>query len=109
MAWTQKLKSEAGKWLPLVFDKFYLFKPEFKKILKEKKLLKDLPEDIESLIKRSVAIRKHMERNKHDMTAKRGIQLTESKIKKLAKYYKIKGKLAEDWRYDRKTAEMLVD
>jgi|SRR3989344_1276254 len=78
-------------------------------ILAEKKLLKALPEDLTSLIKRAVQIRKHMERSKKDMTAVRGIMLTESKIKKLAKYYVSKGKLAKEWRYDRATAEMLVD
>jgi ribosomal protein S15P/S13E len=55
-------------------------------ILAEKKLLKALPEDLSSLIKRAVQIRKHMERSKKDMTAVRGIMLTESKIKKLNQF-----------------------
>ncbi len=78
-------------------------------ILAEKKMLKKLPEDLSSLIKSAVSIRKHMEKNKKDMTAVRGMMLTESKIKKLAKYYISKKKLPADWRYDRATAEMLVD
>ena len=78
-------------------------------ILKEKNLLKKLPEDLSSLIKRAVQIRKHIERSKKDMTAVRGMMITESKIKKLAKYYISKKKLPADWRYDRATAEMLVD
>ncbi len=54
------------------------------KILKEKNLLKALPEDLLALIKRSIAIRKHLEKNNKDETAKRGLTLTENKIKALA-------------------------
>mgnify|MGYP001570034125 FL=1 len=45
-------------------------------ILGDKKLLHDLPEDLVSLIKRSVQIRKHLEINKKDMAALRGLQFT---------------------------------
>ena len=69
-------------------------------ILTEKKLLKEVPEDLRDLIKRALMIRKHMENNKQDMTAKRGLQLTESKVNRLIKYYKEKGKLPADWKYD---------
>jgi len=68
--------------------------------LAEKKLLPELPEDVIALMKRSVIIRKHLESNKHDMSALRGMQFTESKIKRLIKYYKRVGKVAPDWKYD---------
>ena len=45
-------------------------------------------------------IRKHLEANKKDMPAKRGLQLTDSKIRRLAKYYKKKGVLDAKWRYN---------
>jgi len=69
-------------------------------VLAEKKLVPKLPEDLLSLMKSSVKIRKHMEANKHDMTALRGLQLAESKIKRLSKYYKEVGKLTPEWKYD---------
>jgi len=59
-----------------------------------------IPEDLVFLIRRSVQIRKHMEANNKDQTAKRGLQLTESKIKRLTKYYKKSGKLSSEWKYD---------
>ncbi|OYT32386.1 30S ribosomal protein S15 [Candidatus Woesearchaeota archaeon ex4484_78] len=70
------------------------------KILKEKNLAPELPEDLKALIKKAILVRKHLELNKHDKTAKRGVQLTESKIKRLVKYYKESGKLPEEWKYD---------
>jgi len=69
-------------------------------VLAEKKLVPKLPEDLLSLMKNSVKIRKHLEANKHDMTALRGLQLAESKIKRLSKYYKEVGKLVPEWKYD---------
>jgi len=69
-------------------------------LLGEKKLLPQIPEDLMALMKKSVMLRKHMEMNKQDQTAKRGLLLTESKIKRLVKYYKEVGKLAPLWKYD---------
>lgn len=77
-------------------------------ILKENKLQSELPEDLMNLIKREINIMKHLETNKKDMPAKRGLQLTESKINRLVKYYKKTGRLAKDWKYDREKAKLLV-
>lgn len=78
-------------------------------ILDEKKMLPKIPEDMMALIRRSVQIRKHMEDNKQDMSAKRGLQITESKINKLAKYYKKNEKIPQDWKYDPKKVSLLVE
>jgi small subunit ribosomal protein S15 len=75
-------------------------KKPISEILKDKNLLGDIPEDLLALIKRSITIRKHLEENKKDMTAKRGLQLTDSKIRRLTKYYKRTERLSKDWKYD---------
>jgi small subunit ribosomal protein S15 len=77
-------------------------------ILKEKKLLPEVPEDLMALMRRSVFLRKHMAENKKDMTAKRGLQLTESKINRLAKYYKRTEQLPADWKYDPEKIKLAV-
>ena len=78
------------------------------KILDENKVTAELPEDLMALIKREITLIKHMEKNKHDMTAKRGFQLTESKINKLSKYYKNNGRLPSNWKYDREKIKLIV-
>lgn len=78
-------------------------------ILSDHKLQKKLPEDLRALIKRDVQIMKHMEYHKHDMTSKRGLQLTESKIGRLVDYYKRMGQLPQDWTYDRSKAKTLIE
>ena len=69
-------------------------------ILKEKKIVTEMPEDMTALFKKYASIRKHVETNKHDRTADRGLGLTESKINRLAKYYKRTGRLPETWKFD---------
>jgi small subunit ribosomal protein S15 len=69
------------------------------KILAEKKLLPDVPEDLRELIRKAALVRKHLEENRQDKTALRGLQLTESKINRIVKYYKTSGRLPMDWKY----------
>ncbi len=83
-------------------------KKTISQILKEKSLEREYPEDIFNLIKRAFVIRKHIEKNRQDKTALRGLQLTESKVKRLGKYYKKTGRLPEDWKYDPKTIRLHV-
>ncbi len=78
-------------------------------ILNEKSLLSKIPEDLMALIKRSVKLRKHLGPNKQDVSAKRGLELTESKIRRLVKYYKNSGKLEQSWKYDREKIRLLVE
>jgi small subunit ribosomal protein S15 len=79
------------------------------KILGEKKLIPKIPEDLMALIKRAIAIRKHLEENRQDMDALRGLQLTESKIKRIVKYYKRIKKLPVDWKYDVKSVKLYAE
>lgn len=77
-------------------------------ILNENNLAPKIPEDLMNLLKQSVKLREHMEKNKKDSTSKHGLELLESKIRRLVKYYiKIK-KLPADWRYDPERAKLIV-
>lgn len=78
------------------------------RILKKRGLAPSLPEDLYYLIKKAVAIRKHLERNRKDKDAKFRLILVESRIHRLARYYKTKSVLAPNWRYDSSTASALV-
>ena len=56
-------------------------------VLKEHKLAGKLPEDLLSLIKKSVSVKKHLEENHKDRTASRGLRLTQSKILKKSREF----------------------
>lgn len=79
------------------------------KIIEENKLAPKLPYDILALIKREISIMKHIDANKKDMTAHRGLIITDSKIRKLVKYYQRVGRIPAEWKYDRKNAKMLLE
>lgn len=78
------------------------------RILEDNNIKKELPEDLMQLMTRAVIIDRHMSSNHNDMASKRGMQLTESKIRRLVKYYKRNKRIPADWSYSLKTAKLLV-
>jgi len=66
------------------------------------------PEDLMNLIRRAVNIRDHLDENPKDLHTRRGLRIIESKIRRLVKYYVREGVLPEGWRYDPRSAALLV-
>ena len=75
-------------------------------VLKEKDLVKGLPEDMTFLVHKHIKEMGHFDINKHDEVGRRGMNLTEAKIRRLGKYYKKKGVLPVDWKYDKSKAKL---
>ncbi len=67
--------------------------------LKSSDIALKIPEDLDTLIKKAERARRHLERNKADSIAKRSLALIESKIYRLARYYKEEGVLPPQWEY----------
>ncbi|PJF16994.1 Cytoplasmic ribosomal protein S13 [Paramicrosporidium saccamoebae] len=61
-------------------------------------LAPQIPEDLYCLIKKAVAVRKHMERNRKDKDSKYRLILIESRIHRLARYYKRTSMLPAVWK-----------
>ncbi len=78
------------------------------RIMKEHKVYPEIPEDLLSLLKKAVRLREHLEKHKKDKHSKRGLELLESKIRKLGKYYVRKGILPKDWKYSPEEAKLIV-
>ncbi len=76
-------------------------------ILEKEEVALEVPEDLYKLMEKAIQIREHLERNKKDMEAKRSLSLTESKIRRLVKYYR-GDKLPEDWKYSIDKARLYV-
>ncbi len=87
----------------------FITKKRIAKILKNNGITPKLPEDMTALVKKDIRLVKHLDANKKDMAVWRGLIITESKINKLAKYYKRECVLAKDWKFDRKTAKLLIE
>ncbi|ETS63897.1 40s ribosomal protein s13 [Moesziomyces aphidis] len=78
------------------------------RILKSQGLAPQIPEDLYHLIKKAVSVRKHLERNRKDMDSKFRLILIESRIHRLARYYKTKGAVPPTFKYEAATASTLV-
>ncbi|MES1918720.1 ribosomal 40S subunit protein S13, variant 2 [Bonamia ostreae] len=78
------------------------------RILKGKGLAPAVPEDLFNMIKKASNIRKHLERNRKDKDSKFRLILVESRIYRLARQHKKRGKLPPTWKYDVNTISTIV-
>jgi small subunit ribosomal protein S15 len=79
------------------------------KILEENNIRSEIPEDLRNLIKTALRLKKHLEVQKKDLKNKRNLQLTESKIKRLTKYYHANNRLPKGWKYSPEQAKLIFE
>jgi small subunit ribosomal protein S15 len=75
-------------------------------VLKEGKVMPKLPQDLQDLINRSQRVKGHLDAHKGDRKNVHSLELVEAKIYRLVKYYKAKGLLPEDFRYQAVVAQL---
>ena len=78
------------------------------RVLKANGLAPQIPEDLYHLIKKAVSVRKHLEKNRKDKDAKFRLILIESRVHRLARYYKSYKVLPPTWKYESATASALI-
>jgi len=78
-------------------------------ILAENKIASRLPDDLQNLMRRAVSLQEHVKKNPKDNHNKRGLNLIESKIRRLVKYYNREGRLPEGWKYSLETAKLEIE
>jgi len=77
-------------------------------ILRENDLESEIPEDLRNLMQKALGLRKHLAENKKDVHNARQLQITESKVRRLGKYYVRSGRMPKGWTYKPETAEILL-
>lgn len=78
------------------------------RIMKENNFYPKFPEDLFNLFNQAMNLRDHLAKNKKDYTSKRGLELLESKIRRLGKYYAKNGVLPSDWKYEPEKVKLLI-
>jgi len=78
-------------------------------ILENNNIKSEIPEDMQNLIRTALKLRKHLETNKKDLKNKRNLQLTESKIRRITKYYHSEKRLPVGWKYSPKQAKLMFE
>jgi small subunit ribosomal protein S15 len=102
-----KLRDEGVKGTPIPNVKLATGK-KVTEILDEHDAGSELPEDLRNLMERAIRLREHMEANPQDAQNKRALQNTESKIRRLVKYYR-GGELDEEFTYSYDVAVELLE
>jgi small subunit ribosomal protein S15 len=78
-------------------------------LLRENGVKADLPDDLEALLKRVVHLQRHLQAHPKDLANRRGLNLMESRIRRLARYYRRRRRLPENWRYSAAGAALQVE
>ena len=78
-------------------------------ILTDNEMSPERPEDLDNLMRKAINLAAHMQRNPKDLHNQRAMQLIEAKIRRLVRYYKDKGRLPAEFKYDLETARLLVE
>ncbi len=78
------------------------------RFLKDSGGMPEIPEDLSNLMRRALHIRRHLKANVKDVHNKRSLQLIESKIRRLVRYYHDSGRLAPSWEYTPEGAEIII-
>jgi small subunit ribosomal protein S15 len=68
-------------------------------VLAENNIKPDMPEDLEKLVRKALGLQKHLRVHNSDHRNVRSLELVESKIHRLSKYYKREGKIPKNWKY----------
>ena len=86
----------------------FLTGKKIQRILKKQGCAPKFPEDLYHLIKKSVAMRKHLEKNKKDINTKFKLNLKESRIHRITRYYRKTGKVPSSFKYVSTKAHTLI-
>lgn len=66
-------------------------------VLMKNNIAPQIPEDLDALVKKAINIRKHLESHRQDKDSKYRLILVESRISRLARYYKTKKIVPANW------------
>ncbi len=78
-------------------------------ILSEHGVRPEIPDDLQALLKRVVHLQRHLATHPKDLSNRRGLALMESRIRRLARYYRQHRRLPENWRYSAAGAALQVE
>ena len=78
-------------------------------LLRESGITPEIPEDLQSLLKRVVHLQRHLVTHPKDLANRRGLSLMESRIRRLARYYRQRRRIPESWRYSAAGAALQVE
>jgi small subunit ribosomal protein S15 len=68
----------------------------------------EFPEDLRNLMRQAINLQEHIDDNPKDLSAKRELDLTEARIRRLVEYYR-GDDIPDDWTYNIEKARLVVE
>ena len=78
-------------------------------LLAEAGVKPEVPDDLQALLRRVVHLQRHLATHPTDLANRRGLTLMESRIRRLARYYRQRRRIPEGWRYTAAGAALQVE
>jgi len=75
-------------------------------VLKDNNIEQSMPEDLNKLVQKALGLQKHLKIHNSDHRNVRSLELIESKIHRISKYYKNSGKIPTTWKYSAVIAQL---
>ncbi|HYY71483.1 MAG TPA: 30S ribosomal protein S15 [Nitrososphaeraceae archaeon] len=75
-------------------------------VLNDNKINFTMPEDLNKLVQKALGLQKHLKTHNSDHRNVRSLELIESKIHRISKYYKNNGKIPSNWKYSAVIAQL---
>jgi len=85
-----------------------VIKQKITEVMKREKVYPDYPEDFRNLVRKALALRRHLDAHPKDLHSKYGLEKLESKIRRLMRYYQKKGVIPKTFKYDPRAAATIV-
>ncbi len=83
-----------------------IIKKSVTKVLEQKGIKQDMPEDLNNIVKKALGLQKHLKTHKSDRRNVRSLELLEAKVHRLSSYYKKIGRIPKTWKYKSVIAQL---
>ena len=95
--------------MPAVPDVRLVMGERISQTLSRNNLDSTYPEDMMNLMRKALSLIDHLSSNKKDLHNRRQLELCESRLRRLAKYYVGTGRISSTWTYKRDQLRLMVE
>ncbi len=85
-----------------------VIKQRITEIMKREGIYPEYPEDFRNLVRKAMALRRHLEGHPKDLHSRYGLEKIEAKVRRLMRYYQKKGIIPKSFNYRPDTAATII-
>ncbi|MCE7745540.1 MAG: 30S ribosomal protein S15 [Candidatus Heimdallarchaeota archaeon] len=85
-----------------------VIKQRITEIMKREGIYPEYPEDFRNLVRKAMALRRHLDGHPKDLHSRYGLEKIEAKVRRLMRYYQKKGIIPKSFNYRPSTAATII-